>query len=185
MRFWLIRTKIVRKTLSEETKSAKMPNGKGSKAFTLGIKLRFTVLQTATKITCNSRNLGLPMNLTMASLWRSVRVRRSKASSSSFAIAAILNCVGLFEMWSGGVFFMQGGAPAHPGFTLCERLTTRLNDVKLLRTGGAGLCRRVRVRRINNNFNGAPTGIGLYALRFAESERLELRIIKSEIGDQV
>src|SRR5271155_163019 len=98
---------MVRNTLSEETKSAKMPNGKGSKAFTPGIKLRFTVLHPATKITCRRRNLGLPMNLTTASLWRSVRVRRLKASSSSLAMAAMLNCVGFSAIWSDSVLFME------------------------------------------------------------------------------
>src|ERR1700680_512952 len=110
---------MVRKTLSEETKSAKIPNGKGSKGFTPGIKLRFAATQPATRITCNRRNLGLPMNLTMVSLWRSVRVLRSKASSSSLAIAAILNCVGLFAIWSDGDVFMRG-TPVQPGLTFSQ-----------------------------------------------------------------
>src|SRR5580704_15259256 len=109
-------TKIVRKTLSVETKSAKIPNGKGSKAFTPGIRLRFALIQVPTRIKCNRRNLGLPMNLTMVSLWRSVRVLRSKASSSSLAMAAILNCVGLLPVWSEGDVFMRG-TPAQPGLT--------------------------------------------------------------------
>src|SRR5271156_4161887 len=109
-------TKMVRKTLSEETKSAKIPNGKGSKAFTPGIRLRFALIQVPTRIKCNRRNLGLPMNLTMASLWRSVRVLRSKASSSSLAMAAMLNCVGFVRVWSDGDVFMRG-APAQPGLT--------------------------------------------------------------------
>src|ERR1700730_18277196 len=109
-------TKRVRKTLSEETKSAKIPNGKGSKGFTPGIRLRFAAIQVPTRIKCNRRNLRLPMNLTMASLWRSVRVLRSKASSSSLAMAAILNCVGLFGVWSDGDVFMRG-TPAQPGLT--------------------------------------------------------------------
>src|SRR5580693_7510264 len=101
-------TKMVRKTLSEETKSAKIPNGKGSKGLTPGIKLRFATIQLATKTTCNRRNLGLPMNLTIVSLCRSVRVLRPKASSSSLAMAAILNCVGLFAARSDGDVFMRG-----------------------------------------------------------------------------
>src|SRR5580692_12003246 len=97
---------MVRNTLSEETKRARIPKGKGSKAFTPGTKLRFAAIQPATKITCNRRNLGLPMNLTTVSLWRSVRVRRSRASSSSLAMAAILNCVGFSAIWSDSVLFM-------------------------------------------------------------------------------
>src|SRR6266849_6579913 len=123
MRFWLISTKMVRNTLSEETKRARMPNGKGSKAFTLGIKLRFTVLQTTTKITWNIRNFMLPMNFTMASLLRSVTVRRSKASSSNLAMASILNCVGLLEIWSDSAFFMHG-TPAHAGSHSHARLAS-------------------------------------------------------------
>src|SRR5580700_4523680 len=107
---------MVRKTLSEETKSAKIPNGKGSKGFTPGIKLRFAVIQVPTRIKCNRRNLGLPMNLTMVSLWRSVRVLRSKASSWRLAMAAILNCLLLFAIWSDGYVFMRR-APAKPGLT--------------------------------------------------------------------
>src|SRR5580692_634594 len=111
---------MVRNTLSEETKSAKIPNGNGSKGLTPGITLRFAAIQPDTKITCNSRNLGLPMNLTIASLWRSVRLLRSNASSSSLAIAAMLNCVG-FAVWSDGDVFMQG-TPDQPGLTFGHTL---------------------------------------------------------------
>ncbi len=61
--------------------------------------------------------MGLPMNLTMASLSRSVRVRRSKASSSSLAMAAILNCVGFLAIWSMQCFIHE--SQAHPiGFNI-------------------------------------------------------------------
>src|SRR6202790_663131 len=177
-------TKIVRKTLSEETRSARMPNGKGSKALTLGIKLRFMVAQMTTKIRWSVRNFMLPMNLTMASLWRSVGVRRSKACSSNLATAAILNCVGLFEMWSDCACFMHGTPDRQNRFS-CTRLTTRVSALNLLRTDGADLCRSLRIRRVDNDLDGAPIGIRVRALSFAESQSLELRIIEGEIRDEV
>src|SRR5271163_3181040 len=94
MRFWLINTKIVRKTASEETTTDKTPNGKGSNGFTPGANPKLITVQPATKTTCSIKNVTLPANLVIASLARSVEVRLWSASSSSLAIAAMLNSVG-------------------------------------------------------------------------------------------
>jgi hypothetical protein len=75
----------VRKTLSAASKRAKMPNGKGSSALTPGTRFRFTVLQIPTNSTCSKRKGVLPIAFTIASLVCSAAVRRSRASSSSFA----------------------------------------------------------------------------------------------------
>src|SRR5580704_6487522 len=162
-------TKMVRKTLSEETKSAKIPNGKGSKGFTPGIRLRFALIQVPTRIKCNRRNLRLPMNLTMVSLWRSVLVLRSKASSSSLAMAAILNCVGLFTVWSDGDVFMRG-TPAQRGWTFSHTAGEAAERLYSLRIRRAGLCVGFGVSRVHDDCYRAPAGIGSVASAFAASQ---------------
>src|SRR5579862_2636962 len=104
MRFWLRSTKMVSTTLSDDITSARIPNGKGSKGFRPGIKLRLIALQARTSRICNKRKATLPMNLAMASLIRSAVVRRSSASCSSFAMASMLYWVGLLLALSGKGF---------------------------------------------------------------------------------
>lgn len=57
-------------------------------------RLRFMALQTRIRRICSTRNAILPTNFVIASLARSVGVRRSNASCSSLATASRLNLVG-------------------------------------------------------------------------------------------
>src|ERR1700683_5639491 len=95
IRPWLIKTKIVRNTLSEETNIASTPKGYGSKGLTPGITRKFHKHQTRIKLNCVNRNPTLPTNPAIRSLTRSVALRRLSASCSNFAIASMLYCVGL------------------------------------------------------------------------------------------
>jgi hypothetical protein len=90
---------MVSTTLSEEMTKAKIPKGNGSKGSTRGISLRLIALQVSTRRTCNSKNAVLPIILVIASLARSVGVRRSSASCSSLAIASIFGLVGFAGSW--------------------------------------------------------------------------------------
>ena len=97
--------KTVKKTLSEETTSARTPKGKGSNALSPGITWRFSRHQTKIKINCASGNPMLPTTFIIMSLARSVRVRRLRASCSSLAIASMLYCVGLAATRRGKLIF--------------------------------------------------------------------------------
>jgi DNA alkylation damage repair protein AlkB len=71
------------------------------------VSLRFTVLQIPTNRTCNKRNGVLPIDFTIVSLACSAAVRRSRASSSSFAIASMFCCVGFWASSSGTVLVIR------------------------------------------------------------------------------
>src|SRR5580704_4779257 len=94
IRPWLIRTKIVKNTLSKETNKARTPNGNGSKAFNPGITWRFATHHAETRSNWAIRNPTLPTSFVITSLTRSVGVLRSRASCSSLAMASMLYCVG-------------------------------------------------------------------------------------------
>src|ERR1700688_4136546 len=108
---------MVKNTLSDETTSARTPKGNGSNTLSPGITCRFTRLQPKIRIACASRNPIWPTSLCIAALTRSVGVRRSRASCSSWAIASMLYCVGFAAARRGN------------GFSMGQLLETVLEDI--------------------------------------------------------